>query len=341
MARILLLGADRSRAVGIRNLLRRDGHRVFWSKNEGLWRSQEREVAPDVIVATLPSLEGVLPALGRAPIGFPAPLLLVQQEGDFYRDPQVDDRLVDRLASPFLAEELTARVDALSRLRDAVGARAGEPGSGLGTKLSTWFRSRLPHLGRPIEPYREVAARVAEWADRRDAFEPGHSERVVSFCAMMAEGLGFPGDETNDLLRAAALHDIGKVSLPIEMLRQEGPLAEAQRRLVQTHPARGASLLRALDPDEKVARVILCHHERPDGSGYYGKPREAVPRAAWVLAVAEVYDAMTSSRYRPMAAEEALRELGARRGTAFDADAVGALEDCLRPRSSRGIPISY
>ena len=320
------------------------GHRVFWSKTESTWRSQERDIRPDVIVAALPSLDGALAALGGPSAGFPAPLLLVQQEADFFRESHADDRLVDRLSSPFMAPELTARVDALNRVRQIVRRVPGNTGYGetpdVRTRVSTWFRSRLPSLGKPVGPYREVAARVADWADRRDAFEPGHAARVMSFCAMMAEGLDMADDETTDLLRAAALHDIGKVALPVEVLQHDGPLADHQLRLIRTHPARGAALLRALDPDENVARVILYHHERPDGTGYYGKSCDAVPRAAWVLAVAEVYDAMTSSRFRPMSPAAAIAQMGERRGTIYHADAVGALKDSLQPRTS-GIPLSY
>ena len=110
-------------------------------------------------------------------------------------------------------------------------------------------------------------------------------------------------------------------------------------RLIRTHPRRGAALLQALDQDDDVAATILYHHERPDGNGYYGKPAESVPRTAQILAVAEVYDAMTSSLIKePMPSMRALDALSDRRGEAYDADCVDALVDKLRPRS-RTIPI--
>ena len=80
--------------------------------------------------------------------------------------------------------------------------------------MAALLGSRIPALSKPLEPYLEVAARVADWADRRDAFEPGHAERVTSFCAMMAETLRLDDHGTASLLRAAMLHDIGKVALP-------------------------------------------------------------------------------------------------------------------------------
>jgi energy-coupling factor transport system substrate-specific component len=192
----------------------------------------------------------------------------------------------------------------------------------------------MPGTERPHAPYLEVAARVAEWADRRDAFTPGHAERVASFSAMIADGLGMAQQETEDLLRAAMLHDIGKVALPVEVLHERRPLEDGQLRLLRTHAARGAALLRALDPDEQVARVVLYHHERPDGTGYHGKSALGVPRAARALAVAEAYDAMTTSLVRaPMAQAAALDHLQRAKGTAYDRDCVEALVDHLKPRT--------
>jgi HD-GYP domain-containing protein (c-di-GMP phosphodiesterase class II) len=353
MARVLLLGPDRQRAVGVRSLLRQDGYQVVWVRAVDRWRLHEREVQPDLVVAAVGSSEAILtPAPQCSPRrGFPAPILFVQQESDFPRELYVEERLVDRMASPFMGEELLGRVDALIRVRQVIrrqplpdraprwtSARLGL--RGFGRQVSSWLRARLPQNARPLGPYLEVAARVAEWADRRDAFEPGHAGRVSSFCAMIAEGLQLNETETSELLRAAMLHDIGKVALPVDILHQRQPLEDTQRRLIRTHPARGAALLRALDPDEQVARVVLCHHEQPDGSGYYRKDPASVPRAAYALAVAEAYDAMLNSHLRsPLTSEAALDILQTAKGPRYDADSVEALVDSLRPRTTC-IPIS-
>jgi len=325
-------------------MLVRDGHHVTSLRSLESWAAHEKEIRPDVVIAAVKQPESVLARADRQGNGFPAPLLFVQQEADFLREFDFDGRLVDRLTSPFMSEELLARVDALVRVRQIVrgGATSDKSSGRTGMRgwLATWLKNRLPEQERPAAPYLEVAARVAEWADRRDAFETGHAERVTSFCAMIAEGLGMGQQETGELLRAAMLHDIGKVALPIEVLHQKRPLEENQRRLIRTHPARGASLLRALDPDEGLARVVLYHHERPDGAGYYQKEAHAVPRAAFALSVAEAYDAMTKSLLgRTVEPEEAMDILTEKRGTAYDADSVDALVDALKPRRS-SIPLS-
>jgi HD-GYP domain-containing protein (c-di-GMP phosphodiesterase class II) len=265
----------------------------------------------------------------------------------------VKNRLVDRIAGPFMSEELLARTDALSRVYHVLHrepttplpAKALEPMDRPATPMG--FKGRLRGLlgsrrgdrRLPRPPYQAVAARVARWADSRDAFEPGHADRVTRFCALIGEGLQLTTPEMSALLRAAMLHDIGKVALPVELLHQKVPLEETQTRLIRTHPKRGADLLRALDPDPRVAQTVLYHHERPDGRGYYGR-WQGVPRTARALAVAEVYDAMTSSRVAfRLAPEQAADRLMEMRGEALDTDSVEALVSRLRPRA-RTIPVS-
>ena len=341
MANVLLVGPDRQRVGGVRSLLRLDGHQVSILRREEQWRDAEKDIRPDLIVAAVRSTDPLLDVRGRAASRFPAPLLFVQNEADFCHDPYLPTRLVDRMTSPFLSEELLARVDALIRVRRVILRDEVLEQDEQKAETSAWRRvaervtsilgARVPRYTKPLGPYLEVAARLADWADRRDAFEPGHAERVTSLCAMIAEGLHMAADETASLLRAAMLHDIGKVTLPVEMLHQKTPLEESQRKMIRTHPRRGAALIAALDEEDSVASTILYHHERPDGDGYYGLAPEATPMAARVLAVAEVFDAMTSTKLRkPMGSERALDRLSECKGETVDSDCVEALVDRLR-----------
>jgi len=347
MAVILLVGSEKDRAQGIRTLLREDGHDVIWCRRESAWHTEEHDTKPQIVVAAVENIDQVTSNPGRPLRGFPAPLLWVQQDAEFARDPFMDDRLVDRISSPFLREELLGRVDALIRVREVLyrgpqGVRAADTERkgirGFAGRLSAMLGTRVPKYTKPLRPYLDVAARLAEWTDQRDAFEPGHSERVTACCAVMSDIIGLPDDESTALLRSALLHDIGKVSLPVDMLRQPEPLDENQRRLIRTHPRRGAALVRALDRNDAVADTVLYHHERPDGSGYYGLAPEKTPRTARILAVAEVYDALTHSRLRPkLSGEEALEALETQRGKSLDTECVDALAGSLR-RKRESIP---
>jgi putative nucleotidyltransferase with HDIG domain len=351
MAEILLVGEEKERARGVRDLLRQDAHRVTWLRQEERWREVERETGASVVVMTVASPQKALSAPGRAARGFPPPILLIQNETDLHGAVHLEERLVDRLRSPFTAEELLARVDALARIRDRLrergpsrSATAGDTRrrafQRVGARLAAVLGSRVPRYAKPAAPYHEVAARLAEWADRRDGFEPGHAERVVSLSAMIAEVLQLEDREAAALLRAALLHDVGKVALPVEILRQRGPLEEGQMRLVRTHPERGAELLRCLVQDEEVAAAVRYHHERAGGAGYYGKTLDEIPRTARILAVAEAYDGMTTSKFRPpLTAERARATLAERKGVEFDSDCVDALLEALKPRPAI-IPLS-
>ena len=192
---------------------------------------------------------------------------------------------------------------------------------------------RVPRLAKPPSSYLEVAARVADWGDRRDGFEPGHAERVTAFSALIADELDLADAEASSLLRAAMVHDIGKVALPVEVLRRKGPLEEGHMRLLRSHAERGASILKALDPDDEVVDAVLYHHEHVDGSGYFGRKGSDIPLHARILAVAESYDAMTTSMVRKtMTGDAALGLMQGQRGGQWDADCVDALTRSLRPR---------
>lgn len=348
MAKVLLLGDDRDRASGLRALLRQDGHRVHWLRDTLRWRDAEFDTAADVVIAAVASSSAVLGSPGRPARGFPAPLLFVHHAADPFSEPTLDERIIDRIESPFMAEEFLGRVDALVRVRRVV--RREQPRDGEATvapgprALAGWMTAilgtRVPRYAKPRAPYLEVAARVADWTDRRDGFEPGHAERVASFSAMIADELRLTDAEMTSVLRAAMLHDIGKATLPAQILRQTGPLEERQIRLLRTHADRGARLLRALDRDEEVATAVQFHHEHVDGSGYYGRRGDEIPLAARIVAVAEAYDAMITSRTRePLRQDEALSVLEERRGSQFDMACVDALVAAVKPRP-RSLPLS-
>ncbi len=358
MSEVLLVGPDRERATGIRSLLKEDGHEVAWIRTVESWRDTEREILPDLVIAVVSDCNRMLEARGRKLRGFPAPLLFVRNEADLFQEHYLPDRLVDQITSPFMREELLARADALIRVLRVVRRNGVEilapvdegdeeddverdgPWKRIGCRVTAILGSRVPRYSKPLGPYAEVAAKVADWTDRRDGLEQGHAERVTMFCNMIAEGLRLPREQANSLLRAAMLHDIGKVAIPVELLQKKGPLEEDQMRLMRTHPKKGAALMRALDRDEEVVNTILYHHECPDGTGYYGKSGRSVPITSRVLAVAEAYDAMTHSRVRArISQEDALEYLKEGRGHMFDADCVDTLNDALQPRRT-SIPLS-
>jgi len=340
VAHVLLIGEDKDRTSEVKTLLTMDGHRVGTARDVSRWREDERSTSPEVVVAAVAAPDAVLSVPMGGARGFAPPILFVQRESDETREPQLEERLVDRIVSPFAADDFLGRVDALIRVRRVVlhqtrasdGQEAPRP-SRWRAVLTYLLQARPSRHEKPRAPYLEVAARVADWSDRRDGFEAGHAERVTNFAAMIADSFGLGDGETAALLRAAMLHDIGKVALPIEVLRQKAPLEENQMRMLRTHAERRATILRALDKDEVVADTIHYHHENVDGSGYHGRKGATIPLAARILAVAEGFDAMTTSLVRKrLSVDAAIGLMRERRGRQWDAECVDALVSAVQPR---------
>ncbi len=186
--------------------------------------------------------------------------------------------------------------------------------------------------------HRERAAHQAtiralvQAVDIKDGYTRGHSERVGQASVMIARELGMT-DERVELVRfAGILHDVGKLGVPTRLLRKDGPLTPEERRIVELHPEYGHEMVRGIGFLGEARSAILHHHERLDGSGYpYGLAGDRIPEPARIVAVADAFDAMTSTRSyrraRPVAA--ALAELGRCAGTQFDPVMVGALVRAL------------
>ena len=166
--------------------------------------------------------------------------------------------------------------------------------------------------------------------ETKDPYTSGHQRRVADLARTIAMEMGLPDAELDGIRMAAFLHDIGKISLPAEILGKVSRLSEVEFSLVKTHPQNGYDILKEIEFPWPVARMVWQHHERMDGSGYpLGISGEEILPGARILAVADVVEAMVSDRsYRPTPGlEKALEEIGAQRGILYDPAVVDA---CLR-----------
>ena len=169
---------------------------------------------------------------------------------------------------------------------------------------------------------------LARELDAEDPGTEGHSERVARVAEKLALSCGWSPDLAVRLAQAALVHDVGKLSVDEDVLRKPGPLSKAERDQIRNHPDTGAEIaVKALDAEQ--LGWIRHHHERWDGGGYpNGVAGDAIPVGARLLALAEAWDAMTSSRVYGEALDtaEALAECKRERGTQFAPEAVDALE---------------
>jgi len=243
----------------------------------------------------------------------------------------------DYLGKPFSAEELLAKIrvflgrEALRRELDSLAARLREANERLEDKV----RERTAQLE---ERFYQILDSLAAALEEKDPYTQGHSLRVESYSLMLADELGLPAEAAAELSVAARLHDIGKIGIPEHILNKPGPLSEAESAVIRTHPERGARILSPLSGIEPIVEAVLKHHERFDGSGYLRCPRQEVPMIASILALADAFDAMTSTRaYRPaMAAEAALAEIERGAGSQFDPALARAFAAAARSRWNLG-----
>jgi diguanylate cyclase (GGDEF)-like protein/putative nucleotidyltransferase with HDIG domain len=176
------------------------------------------------------------------------------------------------------------------------------------------------------------AATLAQIVDARMASPSEHSATVARYAAGIAQRLGWGGADLAYLRVAAMLHDIGKVSLPDQILKKPGPLDRREYEEIKAHPVIGAEFVNRVDGLSLIALWVKHSHEHFDGSGYpEGLGGEQIPLASRILLVADAFDAMTSDRpYRAaMPHDQALAELRRHAGAQFDPRCVAAFEEHL------------
>jgi PAS domain S-box-containing protein len=179
---------------------------------------------------------------------------------------------------------------------------------------------------------------VSGMLEYRDPYTAGHQRRVGDLAARIAEGMGMAAGEARALGIIGRIHDIGKIALPAEILCKPGKLNRPEVDLVRMHPEVGHDLLKHVEFPWPVARTILEHHERLDGSGYpSGLRGESISLYARIVAVADVVESMATHRpYRPaLGLDAALDEIEKQQGRLYDSAAVAACLDLFRRRQYR------
>lgn len=193
------------------------------------------------------------------------------------------------------------------------------------------LRGAMERLDRSVGYLRrtreEAIDRLCRALEYHDGTLAGHDDRVAELSALLAVHFGL---DQHSMKLASRMHDLGKVSVPDAILAKPGPLTADERRQMEAHTVVGHELLTGSGTHllELAATIALTHHERFDGGGYpRGLRREEIPFEARCVAVADVFDALTSDRpyRRAYALPEALEMMNAERGTQFDPEVLDAL----------------
>jgi len=190
---------------------------------------------------------------------------------------------------------------------------------------------------RLLGAMRTTMRSIVMTVELRDPYTAGHQLRVTALACAIARELGLSEDRIEGLRMAAIVHDIGKLSIPAEILSKPGRLSEPEFELIKMHPQAGYDILnKTTDFPWPVAQIVLQHHERMDGSGYpAGIPGEDILLEARILGVADVVEAMSSHRpYRPaLGVTKTLEEISEKSGILYDPQVVDA---CIRLFRERG-----
>jgi putative two-component system response regulator len=348
--RILFVDDEQRVLDALRRMLR--SQRAIWdivcvSDPNTAWQLlQDREFDAVVSDIHMPALSGLellermrgCPRLQTVPV-----IMLTGLESRSLKRDALDLGAADLLNKPVDPEDLVARLRSVLRLKKSQDELAAA-----NRMLESKVRERTAELHQSRS---EVIWRLAKAAEHRDEHSGNHVIRVACFSRMIAEEIGMPRDFVETLFAAAPLHDIGKIGIPDSILTKSEKLTEAEWNVMKTHCQIGAKILEEETLAEEVferwqghtdldfrqahrnpilrmaTTIALRHHEKWDGTGYPGQLiGEAIPIEARIVAVSDVFDALTSRRpYKEAySAEEALEIMASTTDCHFDPDVYGA-----------------
>jgi response regulator RpfG family c-di-GMP phosphodiesterase len=235
---------------------------------------------------------------------------------------------VDFIPKPFQREELLARVRThleLSQLR-----------IGLEIQVAERTAQLLKSLEKIHKTMGGIIQAISLTVETRDPYTAGHQRRVAELSRTIAQEMGLPAEKIEGLRMAAMIHDLGKINVPLDILSKPTKLNDFEFSLIKLHAEVGYGILKDIDFPWPLARMILEHHERINGSGYpNGLTRENLLIESRIISVADVIEAVASHRpYRPsLGIEKALEEITQNRGILYDPEVVDA---CLRLFKEKG-----
>jgi len=243
---------------------------------------------------------------------------------------------MEYLTKPIDLEELHKAIQRALKRRDAL----------LETdELNQWLKEevavRTAELRRERANLQRISVATLEVLvnalEAKDPYSRGHSARIADLSAMVAAEMGLEDEDVEAVRTAGRLHDIGKIGIREEVLVKQGPLTDDEYEHVKQHVVVGSQILAPLTHLREVIHYVRSHHERWDGRGYPdGLKGEEIPIGARILAVVEVYDALTTSRpyQEKMSSEFAVERMRDLTGTGIATDVFDALEAVVNRRQT-------
>jgi putative two-component system response regulator len=325
-ARILIVDDEPGNVDVLKRLLSRTGFARVQSTND------PREAAPlyvklrpDLILLDLhmPHMDGlaVMDELNQLAEASYLPILMLT--GDMTpeaRREALSRGAKDFVNKPFNSDEVLLRIRTLLETRFLYLQIQSQ---------NQMLEAKVRERTRELESAQiEIIERLARAAEFRDDNTGQHTERVGQMAALLAREIGQTDTQVSLMRRAAPLHDVGKIGIPDSILLKLGKLTDAEFALVKTHTTIGARILSGsrFNLLRLAEEIAFSHHERWDGTGYEGIAGEAIPLAGRIVAVADVFDALTQKRPYKAAwpISKAIEEIDRQRHTQFDPNLVDA-----------------
>jgi len=239
------------------------------------------------------------------------------------------------LAKPFSLLELLVNIEGTLRRQKLEELRDNYQDQ-LEKRVSESTKSLRISLDLHRQITEGVIQAMAEVVEVRDPYTAGHQQRTASLALAISQVLGLSKETTEAVYLSALLHDIGKISIPAEILTKPGRLDSVEFELVKRHPQVGFKILQKIPFTLPICEIVYQHHERLDGSGYpRGLKGDDIRIEARILAVADVVEAMMSHRpYRPALGQEtAIKEISSNKGKLYDPHVVST---CIELFTSQG-----
>ena len=332
-ARVLVVDDDRQSRLAATQALLRFGHQVETAVDGFQAMAKlDREVALVVLDARMPGLDGFETArkvrddatLNDLPI-----LMVTGLDSKEDRLRAIEAGVSDFISKPWDLAELHLRSEALLRVRHAMEnvkrdrAALEEEVARRTLELRRTLDDLAAATRHTYQAHLDTIRSLVHAAEYKDVDTGSHIDRIRWYADLLARGLGLSTHEVEMIREATPMHDVGKIGIPDSVLLKRGPLTTVERRIMERHTAIGARILGESDAEVlRLGRIIaLSHHERWDGSGYpEGLAGRAIPLAARICAVADVFDALSMNRcYRPaLPNSEVLALMKAQRGAHFD-----------------------
>jgi two-component system response regulator RpfG len=290
-----------------------------------------RAATPDLIVTDymMPEMDGVsfIRRARAVPFCSDVPIIVVT----VVEDKRIRYQALDAGATDFLNRPIDQH-ECRARCRNLLTLRRQQQ---ILSNRAKWLEGQVEVATKEIfAREEETLLRLARAGEYRDEVTGNHVLRMSRYCGLMAAGLGLPEHECRAITLAAPMHDIGKIGIPDNILLKPGKLTEAEFDIMRGHTWLGYQIL--CDSRSKYiqlgATIALYHHEKFDGTGYpKGLSGDDIPLPARIVAVADVYDALTSVRpyKRAWTTKDAMDHIRSLSGAHFDPDCVRAFIACL------------